>query len=81
MKRTTTTTTEEYDKDGVLKTRITETTEEEDSGYIYPQYPYYPYPQYPFDRIIYQPHVGDTSGDPPGPWTVATSTTNPNINT
>ena len=80
MKRTTTTTTEEYDKDGVLKTRITETTEEEDSGYIYPQYPHYPY--YPvWDTIKYPVTVGDTTGEPPGPWTITTATTDPNVNT
>ena len=40
MKRKVTTVTEEYDKDGNLVNKITETTEEEDSGYIYPQQPY-----------------------------------------
>lgn len=42
MKRKTTTITEEYDADGNLVNKTTETTEEEDTGYIYPQYPYYP---------------------------------------
>jgi len=44
MKRKTVTTTKEYDKDGNLINEITETVEEEDSGYIYPQYPTYPNP-------------------------------------
>lgn len=45
MKRKVVTVTEEFDKDGILKSKITETVEEEDSGYIYPQtqtYPWYP---------------------------------------
>ena len=37
MKRTQTTTTKEYDGDGKLVTEITETVEEEDDGFIYPQ--------------------------------------------
>lgn len=36
MKRKTITTTEEYDENDKLKTKITETTDEEDNGYIYP---------------------------------------------
>ena len=38
MKRTQKTTTKEYDGDGKLVTEITETAEEEDDGFIYPQY-------------------------------------------
>lgn len=41
MKRKTTTTTEEFNKDGKLISRVTEVTEEEDNGYIYPQQPYH----------------------------------------
>lgn len=37
MKSKVTTTTEEYNDDGSLKSRIIEVREEEDSGYIYPQ--------------------------------------------
>lgn len=43
MKRKTTTVTEEYDDKGNLTSKTTETTEEEDNGYIYPQ----SYQQYP----------------------------------
>ena len=37
MKKTSTTVTEEFDSDGKLVSRTTETSEEEDTGYIYPQ--------------------------------------------
>ena len=50
MKRKTTTTTEEFDKDGKLVNRTTESTEEEDSGFIYPQYP--AYPSYPWWQTV-----------------------------
>jgi len=40
MKRQVTTITKEYDKEGNLINEITETTLEEDDGYIYPQQPY-----------------------------------------
>lgn len=43
MKRKVTTITEEFDKDGKLTSKITETVEESDEGYIYPQYPTMPY--------------------------------------
>ena len=44
MKRKVTTITEEYDKDGKIISKITETVEEEDNGYIYPQnVPTYPH--------------------------------------
>ena len=46
MKRKTTTTTEEFDENGVLKLKTTEVTEEEDSGFIYPQ-AYHTFPCYP----------------------------------
>lgn len=37
MKRKTTIITEEFDEKGILKSKTTETTEEEDNGFIYPQ--------------------------------------------
>ena len=37
MKRTQTTVTREYDKDGNLTNETTETVNEEDDGFIYPQ--------------------------------------------
>lgn len=37
MKRKTITVTEEFDEKGILKYKSTETTEEEDGGFIYPQ--------------------------------------------
>ena len=40
MKRQVTTITEEYDNGGNLINKITETTLEEDDGYVYPQQPY-----------------------------------------
>jgi hypothetical protein len=44
MKRIQTTVTEEYDSDGKLVRKITETVEEEDAtGTIYPNIPYTPY--------------------------------------
>jgi len=47
MKRKSTTITKEYDNEGNLISETTETVEEEDSGYIFPQYPTYPtYPTY-----------------------------------
>ena len=51
MKRKVTTITEEYDNEGKLKTKITETTEEEDTGYIYPQIPTYPYTPWTYPTI------------------------------
>ena len=42
MKRKVITTTEEYDADGKLKTRIVEEVEESDNYPIYPQIPYTP---------------------------------------
>lgn len=47
MKKVTTIVTEEFDENGTLKNKITETTTEEDNGYIYPQIPIYPNPWYP----------------------------------
>lgn len=53
MKRKVTTTTEEYDKDGNITSKITEITEEEDEGYIYPQHPFIPFgPFGPFGGYI-----------------------------
>lgn len=51
MKRKVTTITEEFDKDGKITNRITETTEEEDTGFIYPQqyYPWYPTTENPIN--------------------------------
>lgn len=42
MKSKTTIITEEFNEDGKLISRTTETREEEDNGYINPQYPYNP---------------------------------------
>jgi len=47
MKKKTTTITKEYDQNGKLVSEVTETTEEEDGGYIYPQQYYPSYPVYP----------------------------------
>lgn len=59
MKRKTTTITEEFDKDGKIINRTTETTEEEDSGYIYPQ-TYQHYPWWPSTGNPLTPTCGTT---------------------
>lgn len=65
MKRKTTIITEEFDENGKLINKITETTEEEDGGYIYPQYPTWTTPSYTGIKPewIYRP--GDLTCDIP----------------
>jgi hypothetical protein len=55
MKRKQKTITKEYDNNGKILRETEETVEEEDTGYIYPQYPYYPISPKP--EWIYRPHT------------------------
>lgn len=64
MKRIQTTVTEEYNTDGKIIKKITETVEEEDDkSTIYPYYPQtYPWwPTNPYEPVIY----GKDTGHPP----------------